>query len=98
MKYFLAVLSLFGWLACANAQTGDVSNPQTNASALSTGTLPAGRMPALTGDCATSAGAVATNCTKTGGIAFTGAATATYTAPTPWTPTDASGAAIAITS
>lgn len=37
-----------------------VNNPQTNATALTTGTLPAGRMPALTGDITTSAGAVAT--------------------------------------
>jgi hypothetical protein len=38
----------------------DIENPQTNASALTTGTLPAGRMPALTGDVTTSAGSVAT--------------------------------------
>ena len=46
-----------------------------SASDLSTGTLPAGRMPALTGDCTTTAGAVATNCTKTGGVAFVASAT-----------------------
>jgi hypothetical protein len=33
-------------------------------------------MPALTGDCTTSAGAVATTCTKTGGVAFTTNSTA----------------------
>ncbi len=38
----------------------DITNPQTDASQLTMGTLPAGRMPALTGDVTTSAGAVAT--------------------------------------
>lgn len=98
MRCFSILLALWCGIATAQAQTGDVSNPQTNASALSTGTLPAGRMPALTGDCTTSAGAVATSCTKTGGVAFTGAATATYVAAGTWTPTDASGAALVFTS
>lgn len=38
--------------------------------------VPASAMPALTGDCTTSAGAVSTNCTKTGGVAFGPAAIA----------------------
>jgi len=46
-----------------------------NASALASGTVPAAQMPALTGDCTTSAGAVATTCTKTNGTAFGTAAT-----------------------
>lgn len=37
--------------------------------------VPATAMPALTGDCTTSAGAVATTCTKTNGTAFGGYAT-----------------------
>lgn len=74
-KLFLIVwFSLFASIAIA--QTGDISNPQTNASALSVGTLPAGRMPALTSDCTTSAGSVATNCLKTNGVAFTTNSTA----------------------
>jgi hypothetical protein len=47
----------------------------TNASNISSGTLGAARMPALTGDCTTSAGAVATTCTKTSGVAFATSAT-----------------------
>lgn len=39
--------------------------------------LPAAAMPALTGDCTTSAGAVATTCTKTSGTAFGALATVT---------------------
>jgi hypothetical protein len=46
-----------------------------NASNLASGTVPAAQMPALTGDCTTSAGAVATTCTKTNGTAFGTAAT-----------------------
>lgn len=38
--------------------------------------VPASAMPALTGDCTTTAGAVATSCTKTGGTAYGPAATA----------------------
>lgn len=38
----------------------DVINPQTNAAALTTGTLPAGRLPALTGDVTSSVGSAAT--------------------------------------
>jgi hypothetical protein len=46
-----------------------------NASNLASGTVPAAQMPALTGDCTTTAGAVATTCTKTNGTAFGTAAT-----------------------
>jgi hypothetical protein len=49
-----------------------------NATQLTTGAVPAARMPALTGDCTTSAGAVATTCTKINGIDQTTAWT-TYT-------------------
>lgn len=48
-----------------------------NAGYLTAGTLAAGRMPALTGDCTTSAGTVATTCTKTNGTAFGALATVT---------------------
>lgn len=46
---------------------GDLAPVATSGSAsdLSSGTLPAGRMPALTGDCTTLAGAVATSCKST---------------------------------
>jgi hypothetical protein len=47
----------------------------TNAANISSGTLPAARLPALTGDCTTSIGTVATTCTTTGGIAFATSAT-----------------------
>ena len=49
----------------------------TNAANISSGALPAGRMPALTGDCTSTTGAVATTCTKTNGVSFGAAATAT---------------------
>jgi hypothetical protein len=39
------------------------------------GTLLAAQFPALTGDCTTSAGALATTCTKTSGVAFAASAT-----------------------
>jgi len=48
----------------------------TNAGNITSGTLPAGRMPALTNDCTTSAGTVATTCLKTNGVPFTSTATA----------------------
>jgi hypothetical protein len=48
---------------------------------------------ALSGD-ATLASTGAITVTKTGGVSLTGAATATYVAPTAWTPTDNSGAAL----
>lgn len=42
-----------------------------SAADLTTGALPAARMPALTGDCTTSLGAIATTCTKLGGVSVT---------------------------
>lgn len=50
----------------------------------------------VSGD-ATLAATGAITVTKTSGVAFTGAATATYVAPTSWTPTDNSGAALSFT-
>ncbi len=49
----------------------------TDAAGLLTSSTPitASQMPALTGDCTTAAGTVATTCTKTGGVAFGSAAT-----------------------
>lgn len=52
---------------------------------------------ALSGDATLSSAGVAT-VTKTGGVAFSGLATATYVAPASWTPTDASGAGLSFTS
>ncbi|MGJ4908872.1 hypothetical protein [Bradyrhizobium sp. HKCCYLS2033] len=49
-------------------------NKSIDASQL-TGTVAAGRMPALTGDCTTTIGTVATTCTKTNGVAFAASAT-----------------------
>ena len=89
MKHLSIVLALLCWFGCARAQTGDVSNPQTNAAALTTGTLPAGRLPALTGDVTSSAGSAATTVAKIGGL--------TNVAPTTWTPADASGASLVFT-
>jgi hypothetical protein len=85
--------------ACADLSNAATScaTDATNASNISSGALPAGRMPALTGDCTTSAGAVATTCLKTNGTSFTAAATATYTTSTSWTPTDGSGASLVFT-
>lgn len=56
----------------------DVANAATaaNAGNLTAGTLLAARMPAMTGDCTTVAGAVAVTCTKMNGVDQT----------TPWTP------------
>lgn len=69
--------------------TGDVTsvgNATTlaagNAGNLNSGTLLAARMPALTGDCATSTGAVATTCTKINGVDQTSAWSSTTPTPT----------------
>lgn len=62
-----------------------------SASDLSAGTLLAGRMPALTGDCTTSVGAVALTCTKINGTAFPFTSAGTVTA------TDNSGASLVFT-
>lgn len=53
--YFVA--AIFG---VGLAWTQDVSNPQTNATALTSGTLPAARLPALTGNVTSSAGSAVT--------------------------------------
>lgn len=62
MQRTVAGLLLALSLACAPLPTlaQDVINPQTDASKLTTGALPAGRMPALTGDVTSPAGGVAT--------------------------------------
>lgn len=56
MNRYLVPFALLAFLSTALAQ--DISNPQTDASRLTTGTLPAGRMPAHTGDVTSSAGSV----------------------------------------
>lgn len=66
MKRFLPLFLIFALASAALAQ--DISNPQTDASKLTTGTLPAGRMPALTGDTTSSAGTVATTTTSINGV------------------------------
>jgi hypothetical protein len=69
-----------GVITCTKTNNVAFATVATSASAadLSAGTLPAARMPALTGDCTTSAGAVATTCTKINGVDQTAAWT-TYT-------------------
>lgn len=56
-RFAVALLAL---LLAAPAFAQDVINPQTDASKLTTGALPAGRLPALTGDVTSSAGSAAT--------------------------------------
>lgn len=67
-------------VAKINGSTPAAIATSGSASDLTTGALLAARMPALTGDCTTSAGAVATICTKINGVDQT-------TAWTPYTPT-----------
>lgn len=62
-------------VAKINGSTPAAIATSGSASDLGTGTIAAGRMPALTGDCTTSAGAVATVCTKTNGTNFAPSAT-----------------------
>lgn len=53
----------------ADVGLGSVPNvDMTNLGNATSGTVAAGRMPAFTGDCTTSAGAIAVNCTKLSGI------------------------------
>ena len=63
------------------AQTQTLTNKSIAASEVNSGTLSAAQMPALTGDCTTTAGAVATTCTKTSGTAFGTFATQNYATP-----------------
>lgn len=81
MKRFILVALLALSFVIPAFAAGDVDNPQNNATNLTTGTLPAARMPALTGDCTTSAGAVATTCTSINGVNQTSAWSTA--APTP---------------
>ena len=62
-------------VAKINGSTPAAIATSGSASDLASGTVAAARMPALTGDCTTSAGAVATTCTKTNGTAFGALAT-----------------------
>jgi hypothetical protein len=72
-----------GVLTCAQVAYSQVSGTPTlaavatsgSAADLSTGTLPAGRMPALTGDVTTSVGTVATTVSKINGTSLAGLAT-----------------------
>ncbi len=58
MRKYLAIIAIV--VIGSQAIAADVDNPQTNASALTTGTLPAARMPALTGDVTMTVGTTAT--------------------------------------
>ena len=62
-RAIIACILLFS----TNAWTQDINNPQTNATALSNGSLNCARTPALTGDTTTSAGSCATTVAKIGG-------------------------------
>ncbi|HEX3559153.1 MAG TPA: hypothetical protein VHU19_08110, partial [Pyrinomonadaceae bacterium] len=80
---FLTSMSAQGVFSAAQPAAADVSGlaasattDTTNAANITSGALPAGRMPALTGDCTTSAGAVATTCTKINGVDQTAGLTA----------------------
>lgn len=57
--------------------TQTLTNKSISGAQVNSGTVPAAQMPAFTGDCTTSAGAVATTCTKTSGTNFGALATAT---------------------
>lgn len=62
--------------AVVGASTTDtLTNKSIAATEVNSGTLAAAQMPALTGDCTTSAGTVSTTCTKTSGVTFGTAAT-----------------------
>lgn len=69
------------YVTCAGSNASQINGAVVPASAPLTGTnssrqiiavttVPAAQMPALTGDCTTTAGAVATTCTKTNGTSF----------------------------
>lgn len=71
--------------AAGGGLTGTYPNPTV-------ATVPASALPALTGDCTTTAGTVATTCTKTNGTAFATGATTPITFGS-WTPGIAFGGA-----
>lgn len=69
----LALPLMFAPAAAQNGLPGGPGSQIPNSSTVAA--VPASAMPALTGDCTTSAGTVATTCLKTNGVAFTAAAT-----------------------